>query len=63
MVRPQRREGKRRLGRTKEQILSCVLPYISNRYPTTRDTQLPATREENHRCSLGQIFNPNMFWP
>jgi hypothetical protein len=63
MVRPQYREGKWRLGRVEEQILSHILPYISNRFPVTRDSQLPTKREGNVRRSLGQIFNPITFWP
>jgi hypothetical protein len=62
MVRPQHREGSWWLGRIKEQILSCVLPYILNRCPASRDTQLPTKREGVDRHSLGQILNFNEIW-
>jgi hypothetical protein len=53
MVHSQCREGKQRLGRVEEQILSRILPYIWNHFPMTRDSQLPIKREGNIRCSLG----------
>jgi hypothetical protein len=51
MVRPQWR-----LGRAKEQILSGVLPYIPNRYPTTRDTQLPTKKKKESIGAAWDIF-------
>jgi hypothetical protein len=61
-------KGKRRVGWTKGQVLSCALPYFSHCFPTERDPRLSSGREGNYRCSLGQVFTvypcrPRLVYP
>jgi hypothetical protein len=63
VVRPYHREGKRRIGWTQGQLLSCVLPYFSYRFPAKNEIlDFQQNKKETIPAAWARFFKVNPCW-